>query len=178
MESITLHTDENESSLSISDNSTPTTKSFIEIFQNKNQKEIFIKEYIVDYPEQRYINSKFSFIVLIFNDACKICFLSLLEAKKFDYFRAVFRSEMKNELNKFIDNNNQYYYIVPFYMYEGRCSLTLEIFNRLHSCTISLHNKTIEEIIKNEMNISDISLQEKLQKDLDDLYKVLGFNPT
>jgi len=142
-----------------------------------NKKQEFIRNYIVGYPEQHIINSKFSYIVLIFNDACKICVLSLLEAKRFDYFRAILKKEMNNELNRFNDISEQYYYIVPSYFYESKCSITLEIFNRLHSHTLCFPTKTIEKIMEKDMNISDISLQEKLKKEINDLHNIFGFNP-
>jgi hypothetical protein len=142
-----------------------------------NKKQEFIEDYIVGYPEQQFINSKFSYIVLIFNGACRICVLSLLEAKRFDYFRAILKKEMNNELNRFNDISEQYYYIVPSYIYESKCCITLEIFNILHRCSLSFSNKTIDEIIKKDMNISDISLQEKLKKEIKDLHDIFGFNP-
>ena len=144
-------------------------------FYHLYDKNIFISDYLVPHEEIKYINSRYSFIILIFEEACMISLLSLLEAKKFNYFRTLFETEMANDLKRLDITNEQYYYIIPIEFYENISIDSIKLFNRLRSIDRYPNIiRTFEHYI-DHMKI-DVSFQEKVKKDCMHLYNIFGFN--
>lgn len=100
-------------------------------------KSTLIQKYSINYEYVTVINSSYHYIVLVFQGAGVTIVVSLLEAMRFQYFRALIETPMKTNLKIFDveTENSQFYYIVPFDLYQKISIYSIEIFNEIHGFT-------------------------------------------
>lgn len=130
-------------------------------------KNTFIKSFLISYEDIKTITSHYSYIILIFSDAGYVVILSIQEALRFNYIKAMFETNMKTDIKKFNIRYEQYYYFVPQEFYIHLDYESIHIFKYIFNYPRTLY-KTFEECGSKRKDI--------IKKDYDELLNVLGYN--